>query len=258
LASEQAGIEVFNEGGEGPFVLACEHATNEIPEEFENLGLDDTLLTNHIAWDPGARAVAEELARLLDAPLVMPRVSRLVCDCNRPHGSPDATPAKSEIYEIPGNRDLTPEQREDRARRFYDPFRDALERALRARLQSLPPPILVTIHSFTPVFKGKARDVQIGILHDEDARLANAMLDIVEREAALVVGRNRPYGPEDGVTHTLRFHALPLGLFNVMIEIRNDLVSDPEAQRSMAVRLQGYLTRALESLGISASELSHA
>ena len=149
--------------------------------------------------------VAEALARLLDAPLIMPQVSRLVCDCNRPHGSAGATPARSEIYEIPGNRDLTLEQREARARRFYEPFREAVDRTLRHRLQSCGAAILVTIHSFTPIFKGKARDIQLGILHDADSRLADAVLEIVEKEAGLIVGRNQPYGPEEGVTKTLRF-----------------------------------------------------
>jgi predicted N-formylglutamate amidohydrolase len=258
LASEQAVIEVFNQGGEGPFVLTCEHATNKVPEEFGNLGLDDALLETHIAWDPGARPVAEALARLLDAPLIMPAVSRLVCDCNRPHGSADATPVRSEIYEIPGNRDLTPEQREARARRFYEPFREAVDRTLRHRLQSCGAAILVTIHSFTPIFKGKVRDIQLGILHDADSRLADAMLRIVEKEAELIVGRNQPYGPEDGVTHTLRFHALPLGLLNVMIEIRNDLIGDRSEQVGMARRLAGYLQEALASIGTADKTVSHA
>ena len=258
MASEQAGIEVFNQGGEGPFVLTCDHATNDVPEEFGNLGLDDALLETHIAWDPGARPVAEALARLLDAPLIMPQVSRLVCDCNRPHGSADATPARSEIYEIPGNRDLTLEQREARARRFYEPFREAVDRTLRHRLQSCGAAILVTIHSFTPIFKGKARDIQLGILHDADSRLADAVLEIVEKEAGLIVGRNQPYGPEDGVTHTLRFHALPLGLLNVMIEIRNDLISDRSEQVGMARRLADYLQEALASIGTADKTVSHA
>ena len=258
MASEQAAIEVVNQGGEGPFVLTCEHATNEIPEEFGNLGLDDALLEKHIAWDPGARPVAEALARLVDGPLIMPRVSRLVCDCNRPHGSVDATPARSEIYEIPGNRDLTPEERETRARRFYEPFREAVEDTLRHRLQSGGTAILVTIHSFTPIFKGKERDIQLGILHDADSRLADAMLDIVEKEAELIVGRNQPYGPEDGVTHTLRIHALPLGLLNVMIEIRNDLLPDCSAQTGMARRLAGYLKEALASTDPTDKAISHA
>ena len=220
LLTEQdpPAFELVNPNGRSKTVLICDHASNRIPLRLGDLGLGPEPLMDHIAWDPGARPVAEALARLLDAPLIMPQASRLVCDCNRPHGSADATPARSEIYEIPGNRDLTLEQREARARRFYEPFREAVDRTLRHRLQSCGAAILVTIHSFTPIFKGKARDIQLGILHDADSRLADAVLEIVEKEAGLIVGRNQPYGPEDGVTHTLRFHALPLGVLNVMIE----------------------------------------
>jgi predicted N-formylglutamate amidohydrolase len=245
MAADHAVVDVFNRTGQGPFVIVCEHASNEMPPEFRRLGLDPKLLKAHIAWDPGARGVAEQLARLLDAPMIMPRVSRLIHDCNRPQGSEDAIPVKSEIFEIPGNRNLTPEQRQERGRRFYAPFHDALRQTILDKSRSGLSPILVTIHSFTPVFKGKERTVELGILHDEDRRLADSILTIAEKKAEVVVGRNRPYGPADGVTHTLRVHALPLGLLNVMIEIKNDLIRDKTAQARMAKRLSRYLDEAL-------------
>lgn len=257
-ASDPAVVEVVNEGGAGPFVLACDHASNDIPPEFDNLGLDPDLLTEHIAWDPGAKEVALEMARLLDAPLVLPRVSRLVHDCNRPLGSADATPRTSEIHEIPGNRDLTPEQRDARGRRFYAPYHEALRDVIAGRGDIGCTPILVTIHSFTPVYKGKTRDVELGILHDEDARLADALLAIAGQKGEMVAGRNRPYGPEDGVTHTLREQALPMGLLNVMIEIRNDLIADAAAQSRMAERLSGYLNEALASMDADNRAAGHA
>lgn len=258
MASAHAAIEVINPDGAGPFVVVCEHASNAIPAEFGTLGLDPALLDGHIAWDPGARGVAEEFARRVDAPLIMPRVSRLVCDCNRPHGSAESMPDSSEIYDIPGNRDLTPGQRHERARRFYAPFRASLESALRRRVDTGSLPVLVTIHSFTPVYKGKTRDVELGIVHDDDARLADAILSLAEDEAELAVGRNRPYGPEDGVTHTLRVHALPLGLLNVMIEVRNDLIRDAASQARMAERLARYLNQAVAALRPEARPASHA
>ncbi len=258
MASGHAMVEVFNRRGAGPFVLACDHASNRIPAEFGTLGLPPALLQEHIAWDPGAREVAERMARLLDAPLVLPRVSRLVHDCNRPEGAAEATPVKSEIYEIPGNRDLTPEQRQDRGRRFYAPFHDTLREIIGDRLDSGHPVILVTVHSFTPVYRGQARTLELGILHDEDARFADAMLGIAEQKADLAVSRNQPYGPEDGVTHTLRHQALPLGLLNVMLEIRNDLISDPPAQTRMADCLAGYLSEALASFNLKERAASHA
>lgn len=258
MASDPAVVEVVNEGGTGRFVLACDHASNEIPPEFNNLGLDPALLKTHIAWDPGARAVAEQMTRLLDVPLVLPRVSRLVHDCNRPLGCADATPETSEIYEIPGNRDLTPEQRQDRGHRFYTPFHAALREIIETRIDLGYPPVLATIHSFTPVYKGERREVELGILHDDDARLADAVLAIAERHGEMVADRNRPYGPEDGVTHTLRRHALPLGLLNVMIEIRNDLIADTPAQVRMAERLSGYLNEALASMDADNRAAGHA
>ena len=247
-ASFPAFVEVFNESGKGPFVLVCDHASNEIPPEFANLGLDPGLLTEHIAWDPGAREVATELARRLDAPVVLPRVSRLVHDCNRPGGSEDAMPAETAGIGIPGNRNLSEEARRDRARRFYEPFHELIDATIRLRLGADRQPVLVTIHSFTPVFRGQARDVELGIVHDEDARLADALLRAAVRRGELVARRNDPYGPADGVTHTLKRHALPLGLLNVMIEIRNDLIGDEAGQKRMAGRLQAYIDEALSGL----------
>jgi len=258
MGPDHTVVEVVNRGGAGPFVLACDHASNAIPPEFDNLGLDPTLLTAHIAWDPGAKGVALEMARLLDAPLVLPRVSRLVHDCNRPLGSEDATPVTSEIHEIPGNRGLTAEQREERGRRFYAPYHEALSDVIAGRVDIGCEPILVTVHSFTPVYKGKTRDVELGILHDDDPRFASALLDVARNHRELMAGRNQPYGPEDGVTHTLRRHALPLGLLNVMIEIRNDLIADGPAQVTMAERLSGYLQEALASMDADNRAAGHA
>lgn len=258
MAADHAVVDVFNRTGQGPFVIVCEHASNEIPPEFRSLGLDPELLKAHIAWDPGARGVAEQLARLLDAPLIMPRVSRLIHDCNRPQGSEDAIPVKSEIFDIPGNRNLTPQQRQDRGWRFYAPFHDVLRETVLDKARSGDSPILVTIHSFTPVYKGKTRSVELGILHDEDRRLADSILTVAKKTAEMVIGRNRPYGPEDGVTHTLQVHALPRGLLNVMIEIKNDLIRDKAAQTRMAKRLARYLDEALALMTTEDRVAGHA
>lgn len=244
-----APIEVRNASGSGPFLLVCEHASNFIPPEYGTLGLDADALESHIAWDPGALAVADEMARLLDAPLVAARVSRLVYDCNRPPDSPSAMPAESEIYRIPGNANLSAAARQARAEAVYFPFREALARTIDAHGARRGPPTIVTVHSFTPVWRGAARAVEVGILHDDDSGLADAMLRAAGDGNGLVVRRNEPYGPQDGVTHTLREHALPRGLANVMIEIRNDLIRTPDDARAMAGRLAGWLIAARDGTG---------
>ena len=182
--------DVVNAAGAGPFVLACEHASNHVPAGFGNLGLDEAALRAHIAWDPGALAVASELARLLDVPLVAQRVSRLLYDCNRPPESADSVPETSEVYTIPGNQRLSAAQRADRATRFYHPFRTLLAETIERKVRCGPDPVLVTIHSFTPIYFGMRRDVELGVLHDQDRSFA----DPVPGTTAQDVGRRNDSG----------------------------------------------------------------
>ncbi len=228
-------------------VLVCEHASPAMPARLRGLGLSEEDRLSHAAWDPGALAVARALSDRLDTVLVAPGVSRLVYDCNRPPGAPDAMPAQSERIAVPGNASLTAAERAERVRLYYEPFRRALARQVAARAA----PVIVTLHSFTPVFHGRRRRVQIGILHDSDARLADAMLDLAGGHTALDVARNAPYGPADGVTHTLREHALCGGHLNVMIEIRNDLIAEDAAQRDMAAMLAGWLEQAVARMPVA-------
>lgn len=241
-------VEVINPSGAGDFLLVCEHASNFVPAELDNLGLSNDALESHIAWDLGALSVAREMSRMLDAPLVAQCVSRLVYDCNRPPEAESAIPAKSEVYRIPGNIGLPAAARRARVERFYMPFRNALAARIDRRIEAQRPPVLVTVHSFTPVYNGVQRDLDLGILHDTDARFADALLRAAAADGDLVVRRNAPYGPQDGVVHTLREHAIPRGLLNAMIEIRNDRIADAASQRAMAERLSGHVTEALAAL----------
>ena len=243
-----AVVEVINASASTPVLLVCEHASNNIPPAFDQLGLSDEVVKSHVAWDPGALAVAQAMSSALDAPVVASRISRLVYDCNRPPTVPSAMPARSEIYDIPGNTTLTEEERQRRVEQYYQPFRDRLCAVIDRHLANGLTPVLVTVHSFTRVYNGVSRDVDIGILHDEDQRLADELLGGELAQSRFDVRRNEPYGPQDGVTHTLREHALKRGLLNVMIEIRNDLIADAPAQKAMAQLLTDGVRAAVETL----------
>ncbi len=248
-------VEFVNPSGAGRVVLVCEHASNFIPTQYANLGLDAPAIASHIAWDPGAMAVARGMAALLDAPLVAQRISRLVYDCNRPPEARDAMPARSEAFSVPGNADLSAADRAARVEAVYVPFREALGACIGRRIAGGRPPALVTVHSFTPVYNGVPRALDLGILHDADARLADAMLGACDDPQ---VRRNEPYGPRDGVTHTLRVHALAHGLLNVMIEIRNDLIADAASQNAMAARLAALVSAGLAACGAGRDNLAAA
>jgi predicted N-formylglutamate amidohydrolase len=245
-AAEGAVVTVENAAGKSPVLLVCEHASMRLPQSLGTLGLSPEALTAHIAWDPGALAVARKLSERFDATLVFQNFSRLVYDCNRPPESPDAMPTVSEIFEIPGNLDIAPAERQARVDEIYLPWQRKLSEVIAARMAGGRETVLVTIHTFTPVYKGVRRDVEIGILHDRDSRLADEMLSRAGgQDSGYHIQRNAPYGPEDGVTHTLVEHGLANGLPNVMIEVRNDLVGDEMGQARVSSLLEALVSESL-------------
>jgi predicted N-formylglutamate amidohydrolase len=244
LRGESDPAIVLNPRGTSQIVLVCEHAGRVIPQSLGSLGLSETDLRRHFAWDIGAEGVSRKLSALLDAPLILQRYSRLVYDCNRPPEAPDAMPVLGETTPIPGNEGLSARQKLDRIESIYRPFHSAVSAVLDARAAEKRPTILATIHSFTPVFKGNRRNLHLGILHDRDTRFADRMLAVLGQTTEMAVRRNEPYGPKDGVCHTLNLHAGARGLLNVMIEIRNDLIETEKGQTEWAERLAKNLQEA--------------
>lgn len=239
---------VENASAPGRLVLVCEHASNHIPARWGDLGLAAEQRRAHIAWDPGALGVARALAGMLDAVLVHAPVSRLVYDLNRAPDMAGAMPTRSEVHDIPGNAALTPADRAQRTAAIYAPFHHGLHALLMDRLARGLAPVLVTIHSFTPVYFGAPRAVEFGVIHDADATLPRAILTEAQARTALRAEWNEPYSAKDDVTHTLRLQATPYGLPNAMLEIRNDLIATPEAERAMAGTLAPVLAAALAHL----------
>jgi predicted N-formylglutamate amidohydrolase len=240
-ADEAHPAELINETGTSPFVLICEHASNHLPRSLGTMGLAEADLRRHIAYDIGAAGTSRMLSRLLDAPLIMQRYSRLAYDCNRPPEQPSAMPEVSEIFEILGNKNLTPAQKLARTTEIARPFHAAIASLLDARAAHEQLTIPVSIHSFTKNYKGKDRAVELGLLFDRDAWLAN---QLVKSFPGINVQLNEPYGPKDGVMHLMNLHAAPRGLHHLMIEIRNDLIETERGQQQWAQRLSVPLMKA--------------
>jgi predicted N-formylglutamate amidohydrolase len=231
-------VILVNEGGSSRVVLVCEHAGRVVPRALGNLGLGEADLSRHIAWDIGAEAVSRRLSQKLDATLILQRYTRLAYDCNRPPEHPGAMPELSELTPIPGNVNLSATDRLARTESLYEPF----HAAVRAVLDAKTAPVFVTIHSFTRYFKGMVRDVELGLLHHADDRLALGLLRLMgELYPGIDTRINEPYGPGDGVAHTLDLHGNSRGITNVMIEIRNDLIAGAEGQATWAGLLGGLI-----------------
>jgi predicted N-formylglutamate amidohydrolase len=234
---DRSPVVVENPDGAGLFVIVCDHASNRIPEEYEPFGFAAEALATHIAWDPGALAVARRLSNRLDAPLIWPDVSRLVIDCNR---APDASSLI--VTESEGRKvEVSHAERSRRLDRIHRPYHEAIDACLKRRHAATA---LIAIHSFTPVYFGKARPWQVGIVFDDDRRLADLLIHELEADKALTVGINEPYSPADQVYYTVERHAGPGRLPAVMIEIRNDEIGDETGQRRWADRLANILLAA--------------
>jgi predicted N-formylglutamate amidohydrolase len=166
-------------------------------------------------------------------------------------------PVKSEIFQIARNQNIPAEEKAARVAEIYVPFTNAIQAEIAARADAGRTTVLVTIHNFTPIYFSEKRKVELGLLHDQDATLTDAILAV---PSTMVVQRNQPYGPDDDVTHTLKLHALPNGLLNVMIEIRNDLIATGDDQKKVADELSDMISQALDALRISAptTEATHA
>lgn len=247
-------VTIENGNGKSPFLIVCEHASNHFPAAFGTLGLSENVRAAHVAWDPGALALARGLSAALDAPLVAAGISRLIYDLNRPPHAPSAMAARSEVFDIPGNTGLDDEERRRRTEQIYLPFHDALRAQIACRLAAGVVPVMVTVHSFTPVYFGARRDVEFGIIHDTDPAFARAVLAEALARTRLVSRLNEPYSAADGVTHTLMLHATPFGLAHAMLEIRNDLIADDAAVAAMTGQIAPVLSAALSALSADVGE----
>lgn len=232
---EPPPLEIINGEGRGSAVLLCDHASRRIPRRLGNLGLDPVALSEHIAWDPGAAAVARHLSARLDAPLVLSGYSRLVIDCNRPLHSPGSIAEQSAGVRIPGNQRLSPVQRATRIHELFRPYHDAIGRLLDGRSNRAT--ALLSIHSFTPVLNGEVRPWRVGISHWRDRRLATLLLGALCRDRDLRVGDNEPYPIEEDIDYTIPLHGDGRGLPSVMIEMRQDGLRSPGAAAAWALRL---------------------
>jgi predicted N-formylglutamate amidohydrolase len=187
-------------------VISAEHASREVPDDLA-LGVPEEVLASHVAWDPGARQVALRLAERFAAPLFLGRFTRLVADLNRSPESPEAVPARAFGVDVPANQGLSLEAVQARLFRYHAPHWAAVEACVRERA-AVGPVLHLSVHSFTDVYQGQVRDLDLGILFDPDRPLELSVAEHLERQLAGgpdIVRRNAPYdGRADALTTALR------------------------------------------------------
>ncbi len=247
--------QILNEAGRAPLLLLCDHAGHVLPESMNGLGLSAAQRESHIGWDIGAAAVTRKLSGLLDAPAAFSTYSRLVIDPNRPLDHPAAFPAVSDGISVPGNGQLSDDERLRRARACYWPYHEAVQRQLAAFSARGIKPAVLSVHTCTPVFEGFERPWHVGIIWNRDPRLPEPLIEWLRRCQGIEVGDNQPYSGRGDDSFTLSHHAESADLAHAGIEIRQDLVGDADGINTWAARLAQALSDILP-LGQPAS--SHA
>lgn len=244
MVETQAGmtpcVAVFGTDGNSPFVLVSDHAGRAIPPDLGDLGLSAAERARHIGWDIGIDGVGRILCRTLRCILIEQVYSRLVIDSNRAPGHPTSIVTLSDGTEVPGNKGLTPAQRAQRENAILHPYHARITQELDHRLQAGRTTVVVALHSFTPHMKGVARPWHVGLLHNHDDRLARILMALLQQEG-LTVGDNEPYALTETSDYTIPKHAEQRGLPHVEIEIRQDLITEPEGQQEWANRLARLL-----------------
>jgi predicted N-formylglutamate amidohydrolase len=238
-------FSVISGAADAGLVLLCDHARNAFPPGYGTLGLPEAQLKRHIAYDIGAEAITRHMAAQLGVPAVMTHFSRLLIDPNRGEDDPTLIMRLSDGAIVPGNRDVTVDERRARVERYYRPYHDAIAQVLDACVATGIAPAILSIHSFTESWKAVPRPWHAGILWDRDPRLAVPLLEGLYAEGDLIVGDNQPYhGGLEG--DTMWQHGTLRGLAHALIEVRQDLIRDEDGQLAWAKRLSRLMRQLLD------------
>jgi len=238
-AAEFDPVERIDGPDHSPALVICDHASNAFPPGYGVLGLPPEALQRHIAYDIGAAWLARKLAALLEAPALLSTYSRLLIDPNRGEDDPTLVMRFSDGAVVPGNARADAYEIERRRQLFWAPYREAIHERVEAMQAAGTSPAIVSIHSFTPVWRGVPRPWKASVLWDADPRLAEPLISALRAEPDIgpaAVGDNEPY---DGALKgdTVYDAATARGLSNALIEVRQDLIATQPQAEAWAERL---------------------
>jgi len=245
--SIRESYEARNESADRTVLFLCDHASNQVPEELGTLGLTPADFALHIACDIGAADLTRALADRFSAPAILARWSRLVVDLNRGPDDPTVVMQLSDGRIVPGNRGIDRAAIAQRLARYHAPYHARIEREIEQARQQRIVPLLVSVHSFTPFWRGSLRPWHIGVLWDRDGRLARPLMEELGRDGDIVVGDNEPYS---GTLENdcLYRHGTMNGLPHVLIEVRQDLIAEQNGIAQMTARLERALRDAMRNM----------
>ena len=226
-------------------LIVADHASNYIPKKYNNLGLGKRDVFTHKAYDPGVKELAINLSNKLNSQLVLGQYSRLLIDCNRDEDDPTLISAISDRKLILGNKKITKQEKNYRINKMYRPYHEKIKKKILENKINM----IISLHSFNPIFKGKKRFLKYGILSNQDRRLSDLILHELKK-GKKIVGDNEPY-KGSLIGDTLHKHALKRGIHHSLIEIRNDLLSNVKKIDQVSNLMYRVINKSIKSLSIT-------
>jgi len=229
-------VEQIDGAWDSGILLITDHASNALPQHYGTLGLAPEELERHIGYDIGSARLTRALAARLEAPAIMSTFSRLLIDPNRGDDDPTLVMRLSDGAIIPGNAHHDADERAHRIATYYQPYHDAINAGISRSVDAGKVPMILSVHSFTPVWRGVARPWHAGILWDNDPRLAVPLIDGLRSDDDIMVGDNEPYRGYLK-NDTLYFHGTIRGIAHALIEVRQDLIDHEAGIEAWADRI---------------------
>lgn len=238
-------VTVLNGDLSRGLLIVADHAKADLPAAYGTLGLGRSEFERHIAFDIGIEGVARRLHALLNIPVVMANYSRLLIDPNRGEDDPTLVMRVSDGALIPDNAYIVQDEITRRIELYHRPYHGAIRHEIERFFAAEIVPILLSLHSFTPLWRGVQRPWHTGVLWDQDPRFVTPFLAALRADQSMIVGDNEPYtGKLKG--DCMYRHGTRLGLSHALLEIRQDLIANSEGQAEWAERLGGLLTELLD------------
>ena len=205
----------------GHFFFTAEHASNHIP--VPHLPVETSILQSHWAYDIGIKELMVQLCHQLCTQGIASTLSRLWIDTNRAPTQEGLIKSHVEEYPLSFNHNLSPKEREKRQQCHHD-YHFAIEQ----HLQNFPsPPILVSLHSFTPIWNNHIRTMDIGLLFDRDEHLAFDLAHHLQKQGYFVA-YNQPYSGKNGLIYSADRHGRTFSLPYVELEFNQSILSSKE------------------------------
>lgn len=236
-------LEVIDGNYDAGMVLLADHAMSRLPPEYGSLGLDQAAFQRHIAYDIGIEGLTRSLAARLDVPAVLCGFSRLLIDPNRGEDDPTLVMRISDGATIAGNHPITPQEWHHRLETYHRPYHQAVDLTIAKTAQKCgKAPLVLSLHSYTPAWKGVARPWHAAVLWDTDHRAVTPLLDMLRADADMLIGDNEPY---DGAlkNDTMYRHCMRSGIPHALLEVRQDLIGDDNGIDAWADRLAPIFSR---------------